>query len=492
MINKEVYVNEKQDQFLNASQRYKDIIGGRGSGKTGLIGHHTLDKMIALPRAKSGLAALTYNQLLNNTLPSMENIWRLSGLREAKPLIRELGHYIVGKQPPDYFAKPLQPPRNYQNVISFINGYHIQLISMDRPDTIRGVSLDALDVDEKGWVKQDEYTKVLSPLVRGNIHEYSHPLHHSNCGFSSMPWLAKQQWILDAEVLAQNKSHKYFYIEATAEDNLAVLGPEYLEDAQERLPQIVYLVEYMNHRVKKVTNAFYPAFNDERHCDYKTWDYDLNEAGIWISKSSDVKQELPLELSFDFNAAFTSMIVCQEHSYANYSEFRVCDEIYVEEATTNLIDDITRKFIAQYQAHQEKDVYIYGDRNGNNKQVISGQTFYERIQELLRSAGFNPMLMAQGLDAPHKKRYMLINDLLAEKNPRQPHIRINQNKCKYLPIALQLAPMKGDFEKDKSSEKPGNDQKRATHLTDCLDNIVYPKYNHFLGGESEYYEVRVA
>lgn len=483
-----VYVNKKQNIFLNAKQRYKDIIGGRGSGKTGLIGHHNIDKLKFLPRAKSGLAALTYNQLLNNSLPSMENIWRLSGLVEHTK--DQDGHYVIGVRPPEWWTKPLSPPRSYSNVISFLNGYHIQLISLDRPDTIRGLSLDALDIDEKGWAKETDFNQVLVPLVRGNVYEFDHPLHHSICGFSSMPWLVKQQWILDVERLAEEKPKKYFYIEATAEDNLAVLGEQYLEDAQERLPHIVYMVEYMNMRPKRVSNAFYPAFNDEIHCDFRTFDYDQNESGLWISKPSDVHREKPLELSFDFNAAFTSAIVCQDHG----QEFRVVDELFIEEATTNMVSDITKKFIDKYGMHGNKDVFIYGDRNGNNKSAGDNLTFYERIMQQLSAANFNPMLMVHGLDSSHKKRYFLINSLFEEKDPRAPRIRINQNNCKYLPISLQLAPMVNDFEKDKSSERPdkGNDQKKATHLSDCLDNILWAKYNTFLSTEGEFYEAKAS
>lgn len=481
-----VYVNEKQEAFLNAGQRYKDIIGGRGSGKTGLIGHHNIDKLRFLPGAKSGLAALTYNQLLNNSLPSMENIWRLSGLVEHTK--DQDGHYVVGIRPPDFWQKPIAPPRSYSSVISFLNGYHIQLISLDRPDTIRGLSLDALDIDEKGWAKESDFNNILVPLVRGNVYEFNHPLHHSICGFSSMPWLAKQQWILDVEKLAEVKPEKYFYLEATAEDNLAVLGPQYLEDARERLPHIVFQVEYMNMRPKRVSNAFYPAFNDEIHCDFRTFDYDMNEAGLWVSKSSDIKLNEPIELSFDFNAGFTSAIVCQEMVH----EFRVIDEIYIEEATTNMVSDITKKFISKYGDHPNKDVFIYGDRNGNNKSAGENLTFYERIQQQLIDAGFNPMLMVHGLDSNHKKRYFLVNSLFEEKDPRMKKIRINQNNCKFLPISLQLAPMINDFEKDKSSERPGNDQKKATHLSDCLDNILWAKYNSFLEVEAEYYEAKAS
>ena len=488
----EVYVNRKQAAFLAATQRFRDIIGGRGSGKTGLIAHHNTDKLCHLPGAKSGLAALTFNQLLNNTLPSMTNVWNHCQIYEHTA--DNPGHYVIGKRPPDNWGKPIAPPRSYKYIISFINGYHIQLISIDRPDTVRGLSLDALDVDEKAWVKKDIYSQVLFPLVRGNHYEFDqHPLHHSRCGYSSMPWLASGQWVLDAEERAKENPEKYFYIEATAEDNLDVLGPNYLEDARGEVPDIVFDVEYLNKRPKKVSNAFYPAFNEDKHCDFRTFDYDMNEAGLWVSKSNDVNPAKPLEISWDFNASMTSLIVCQENNAVlGQIEFRVCNELFVEEAESDLIDDLCEKFIETYADHQNKDVFVYGDRNGNNKRVDSAYTFYEQITEKLSKAGWSVYVMVQGLDAPHKDRYRLINKLLAEHESHTPRIRFNQNNCKYTIISMQNAPMKGDFQKDKSSERPGNDQKRATHLSDCVDNILFEKYSGLIEGEVEYYEVRVA
>lgn len=489
---KRVYVNSKQKLFLRSEAKFKDIIGGVGSGKTGLIGLNNVAKYSAMPGAKSGLAALTYNQLLNNSLPSMETLWRACGLQEHT--MDQEGHYIIGKKPPSHWGKCLNPPRRYDNVISFNNGYTIQLISMDRPDTVRGISIDALDVDEKGWVKEDDFNKVLVARVRANRYARfaKHFLHHSICGYSSMPWLPKQHWILSAEELAQQHPDKYFYIESTAEDNVHILGPDYLENARQRLPWIVYQVEYMNMRPKKVSNAFYPAFNDEVHCDFRTFDYDMNEAGLWVSKSSDVHRDKPLELSFDFNAAFTSLVVCQEHKFRTYTEFRVCDEIFIEEARVNMINDICEEFGKRYSDHPNKDLFLYGDRNGNNKQTNSNETFYQQIIRLLSAKGFNCYLMVEGLDSNHKDRYQLISEIMSEQDPRLPRLRINQNKCKYLPISIQLAGMVGDFKKDKSSERPGNDQKKATHLSDDLDNILWAKYKQFLGSQVERYEAGVA
>lgn len=493
MTKRKVYLNPKQLAFIQSQAKNKDIIGGRGSGKTGLIGVHNFQKFQHMPGALSGLAALTFGQLLNNTLPSMEQLWRRHGLVEHISE-KEPGNYIIGKRPPDYWLRCINRPKKFDNVISFINGYSILLISVDRIDTVRGLSLDALDVDEKGWVKQDDYTKVLSPLVRAG--EYApfagHPLHRSKCGFSSMPWLAKQHWILEAEEHAKQDPAKHFYIESTAEDNIHVLGKEYLEDAQRTLPDIVYQVEYMNFRPKRVSSAFYPAFNDEVHMDAFTYSYDRNEAGLWIANDSDVHRDKPLLTSWDFNAAFTSMLVCQEYGSGQNRQFRVCNELFVETAKVNLVQDLCDKFIAEYKNHSKKIVHLHGDRNGNNRDPKTNQTAYEQITKILTNAGWQVYNMVSGLDGNHKDRYLLISRIMAEQETYLfPLLRINQNKCKYLPITLQLAPMIGDYQKDKNSERPGNDQKKATHLTDCLDNILWRLYGNIMASQTERYEVGI-
>ncbi|AHM62308.1 hypothetical protein D770_20295 [Flammeovirgaceae bacterium 311] len=488
---REVYLNPKQLAFIKSPAKNKDIIGGRGSGKTGLIGVHNFQKFRFLPGARSGLAALTFGQLLNNTLPSMEELWKAHGLKEHTD--HEPGHYVVGKRPPEHWMKCNNRPKKFDTTITFINGYTIQMISVDRIDTVRGLSLDALDVDEKGWVKQEDYDKVLAPLVRANKYRsYSgHYLHKSKCGFSSMPWLAKQHWILRAEELAVKDPEKYFYIEATAEDNIKVLGEEYLEEARMSLPNIIFMVEYMNMRPKRVSNAFYPAFDDEKHCDAFTYTYDKSDAGLWLAKDSDVQRNKPLELSWDFNVAFTSLLVCQEHIYSGYRELRVCNELYIEEAKGNLVEDLCYKFIDEYRNHPNRDIFIHGDRNGNSKNAGSNETFYEQITRILSAAGFNVYNQVEGLDGALKKRYFLINRILGEQEKGMPRVRINQNKCKFLPISIQMAGMVGDFQKDKRSEKGSGDQKKATHLSDCFDNILWRKYSNYMGVEIERWEAGV-
>jgi len=480
-----VYVNEKQRQFLSATQKRRTFVGGRGSGKTTVAGHQTRLEMNYLPRAKVFLAGLTYTQLLANTLPAMEGAWDAHGLREYDPKTG-IGHYVKGKKPPSDWIKPYQPPGNFENVISFLNGYTIQLLSMDRAETARGGNYDGGHIDESALMKYEHVTKILSPMIRGNVHRFSHHLHQGFYDYTSVPWLPSGQWVFKTEDLAKEQAEQAFFLESTAYDNAAALGPDYFVKTRNSMSQLEWDVEVMNKRLTRLPNSFYPSLSEERHGVWKTYSYTQDEkTGLITYLDSDRDPARHLELSFDFNAAFTSVIVCQEHS----PEFRVLDALWVKQSQTNVLDALITSFCDAYEGHGKKELLIYGDRNGNNKQTNSEQTYYQQIQKALAIRGWNSTLMVQGLDPDHRLKHVALNQILAEGNPRLPLVRINRNKCKYLIISMQQAPILPDWKKDKRSEKQAIDQERATHLSDCFDNIVYRKYGHLFGQEQTPYQV---
>jgi hypothetical protein len=473
-----VYVNEKQRQFLAAKQKRRSYVGGRGSGKTTVAGHETRVEMNYLPRAKGFLAGLTYTQLTSNTVPAMEGAWQAHGLREYDQK-SGFGHYVKGKRPPADWIKPYQPPSNYENVISFLNGYTIQMLSMDRAELARGGNYDFGHIDESALMKEEHVNKILRPMIRGNIYRFPNNGHHQTfCDYTSVPWLPSGQWVFKTEDLAKEKPDEAFFLESTAYDNVAVLGEKYLRDLRNGMTPLEWDVEVMNKRLTKLPNSFYPSFNAEKHGVWKTYTYTHDDkTGLTLPLDSDRDPSRELELSFDFNAAFTSVIVCQE----NGQEFRCLDALWVKQSATTVLDALVSKFIAGYESHERKHVVIYGDRNGNNKQVGSNLTFYQTIQQQLAAAGWTSVLMVQGLDPDHRLKHVAINQLLAETNPRLPVIRINRNKCKYLIISIEQSPINPDWTKNKKSEKSSIDQERATHLADCFDNIVYRKYGHLFG-----------
>jgi hypothetical protein len=498
------YVNPKQAAFLQAQQRTKTFIGGRGAGKTDVLGNHNVAKFNFLPRGKSGLAGRTFAQIVNKSLPSLLACWERFGFRSYNPKTG-FGHFIIGKRPPANWLKPWNQVEDYSNCITWINGYTIEMMSFHRPDSNRGGSLDAYDIDEVADFGE-ENMKVLRPMVRGNTRPTErfngHYLHQSKCHFGSAPWTQAGQWIYKVEEMAKKLPNNYFFIEATSKDNEAVLGPNWLEEQLNDLTPLQAYVELWNGRLKKIPNGFYPSFNEKRHVTYDTMDYDYNESFasklLFVAGDNFLVKTQRLELSFDFNAGFTSMLVCQEVATANWPEFRINENIYVKpmevdlDTYDSLIYALIDKFADQYKNHPIKECVIYGDRNGNNKSAGSNKTFYDQVREGLAKHGWRSDSPILGLDSPHRLRYLLVNRLLSEKEARSVRIRINGNKCKQLISSLENTPVKLDFSKDKKSEASTViDQAEATHLGDCFDNIVYRKYQRYLTGMSEHSTIMI-
>ena len=480
-----VYVNAKQLQFLQAPQRRRSFVGGRGSGKSTVLGHQTRQEFNFLARAKVFLAGLTYNQILTKTLPSAMDAWAMNGLVEYEPKLG-YGHFVVGKRPPPHWIKPYQQPRNFENAISFLNGYCIEMLSLDRPDTARGGNYDGGHMDESALIRREVVGKVLVPMIRANKHRFSHYMHQTFCDYTSAAWLPEGQWIYETEERARTNPDQAFFLESTAYDNLAVLGEDYFTNLKQELSQLEWDVEVMNQRLKKLPNSFYPNFNQGRHCVWNTYSYQHDEkTGLTLPTDNDCDPNRALDLSWDFNAAFTSFIVGQEHG----NEYRLLESLFVKESQTNVVDAAATLFCDTYQGHAKKEVLIYGDRNGNNKSAGSNYTFYEQIVEKLTKRGWKCTMMVNGLDPDHRLKHFLLNEILAETNPRLPTIRLNQNKCKFLIISIQQSPITPDWKKDKRSEKKLVQQEKATHLSDCFDNLIYRKYSNRLGAPTTPYQV---
>lgn len=476
---KQVYVNPKQLQFLQGNQRRKSFIGGRGSGKSSALGFEAYIDQNHMPRSKWFIGGLTYNHILTKTLPAVLESWESLGLKEFDP-VTKLGHFVVCRRPPSNFATPFQSPRKYDNVISFINGYTLEMLSMDVKDNNRGGSYDGGHIDESALVNEEFVNRVLLPSIRGNIYRFSNPRHQKLCDYSSAAWLPSGQWIYKTEELAKQSPQDYLFVEARAHDNIEVLGKGYLDKLRAMMSKLEYDVEVDNKRLKKLPNGFYPAFNEDIHGAWFTYDYGYNdETGLWLSNSNFIDHSDPLDVSFDFNAAFTSMICCQERGL----EFRVDDVLFCKESSTNLVDELANIFIAKYINRPNKHINIYGDRNGNNKSAGNNHTFFEMIIIKLRASGFTTELLSHGLDSEHKNRHVLANAIMSEDNPRLPRLRINLNNCKPLVLSIQNAPMLPDWKKDKRSETQNIPQETATHLSDTLDAILWTKYASLLGYE---------
>lgn len=461
-----IYWNKKQLAFLQAKQKIRCNLWGRGTGKSTAIAGNERDKITTLPRGKSFFSSTTYNQILTKTLPAIENKWQELGLIEDI-------HYVVGKKPPKWFTKPYSSPRKYQNVISFWNGYCIEFLSMDRPDLARGGSYDGGQIDEAALVKKEHINKILIPSVRGNLHRFNHHLHQNVNLYSSVPWKPSGYYLFDYEEKALAQPDKYFFSEATAYDNIEIIGMEGIKRMEEELSYLEFLVEVKNQRITRIPDCFYHKLNDAKHGYSTNYDYGEGDRGITVKGDKETHREKLLDVSFDFSGWFNCMTVWQERNNVEY----LLRAIHVKE--DKKLNELVDKFCSIYKTHKLKYVRVWGEPRGHDRRA-DGPTLYDKIQERFQMHGWECEIRAHaGRTTNHEQRYTFVNNILSEQYSYLPSVRINQERAKDVIIACGATGVTTEFKKDKSKEKDRNfPQEHAPHYTDTLDYYLVQKHGH--------------
>lgn len=470
---KKVYYNSKQLAFLQAYQKTKCWIGGRGTGKSVNIAGSTALKFKRLPRAKIFFSSTTYNQILTKTLPPVEGKWHDMGFKEHMGPDQP-GHYVIGVKPPANWVKPYSPPRNFKNVITFYNGFTIEMLSLDRPDLARGGSYDGGEIDEAALIKKEHYTRVLLPSIRGNTHRYSSYLHHNVNFYTSMPWRQEGMWLLEYEDRSKLNPEEYFYQESTAWDNVLILTEKGIERYREEMDYLEYMVEIENFRISKTDKGFYPKWDDNIHLYLPAYHYSEGERGIKVAGVQDRDKGKLLDVSLDFSGWFNCATIYQEKNFVEtmIGSFHVKDE----EKIAELVDHIVRA----YADHKNKYVRLWGEPRGNDRRP-EGDPLFQVIRARFIHHGWSCDIRASVRAGSHESRYMLINDILSETNPRLPKLRVNQEACKSVAIAVKLTEIKADFKKNKAKERDRKyPQEHAPHYTDTIDYFFEQKYGYLV------------
>lgn len=481
-----IFLHSGQKYFVAHPAKTKVAICGRGWGKTSIDGVESYKCISQLPRSRGFFLGLTYTQILTKFLPPILDFWGRIGLIEHISL-QEPGHYVVGVKPPDYWEKPFAKVKKYQNIISFYNGSYIELLSMDRKDLNLGGSYDWGLADEVQCINKERFYKEYHIGIRGNIYRYKSPLHHTLILTGTMPWLASGQWILDFAEKAKSDPNGILYLERSAYDNVHALGIEYFKKQRAELPALMYQIEIENMRVQILSDGFYPEFEENKHCYYSCYAYSEELPSIKTLTSYappivDYDPKLPLEISFDFGANVTCLLVAQESN----GEIKFINCFYDTRSNAiinmgadepkNLLQRVMMKFIKNYGSHKSI-INIWGDHTGHHGSDRSVSS-YQVVEQLFKE---NKMYFRNNVEKTtnpfHNKKYQIINEILSERNTRCPKVKINQNYCKELIISIQVSPVNDDFTKDKRSERDKNIAvERQTHFSDAFDYLVYNKY----------------
>jgi hypothetical protein len=461
---KEFYLNPAAIKFQRSNARRKVLVAGRGFSKSFGNGITVSKKIRQLPRSSGLFMGPTFTQMLTKTLLPMKSAWEAIGYREGI-------HYVIGKQPPKYFERPLWNPNQYDNTISFWTGNIITMGSFDRPQLMRGGSYDWSVLDEALLIDYDEYEEVVIPAVRP-----SHPVFKGMPGSntqqftSSMPYRTSGRWLLDMQEKAKDKKNDIFFMKGISWDNRKVIGDDKLWEWYRDMTRYKYLIEIMCQEIKTGT-LFYPSLR-KRHIyrDELNYHY-IDKLGINLPESSrdsrwdaDCNPDLPISISHDWGA-FNCITIDQEYKISN--ELRFINYMYVKHP--DIITDLANNFCEYYKHHRKKVIYQYGDKSGNKDEANSKQSYFEDFANVLRSKGWKVFKQRTG-DVGHLLRHKFINDLHRGTDPRQPSILYNGTQCRDLIIALENTDMKPDGKKNKRSENnPNIEQEQATHVTDAHD-----------------------
>ncbi len=459
---------------------------GRGGGKSTGLAYGIRQFVVQMPRASFFLAGATYSQILSRTLPST-----IEGL-EMFNLFQDVD-YVVGRSGKKQgFQMPFQPPNQWNNIIHFSNGAIFQLVSLDNPNTGRGLNSYGGIGDEAALLDPEKLYFNVKTTNRAKKEIFK------NCSMlgaeiyaSSTPVNKRGKWFTDMEQEAIKNPSQYYFSKSNAFWNPHLRKGWFDEMKAESPSELIYNAEILNIRPKEITNGFYGNLNPNTHyyTDYdngflESQPIDKKETHFNCLQDNDVKRHEPLIVSVDFGV-FNCCVVSQLQD----DVFRILSSFHVKSPL--LLNDLfINHFIPYYRPHPEKMIYLYGGHDGMMHTPNHEKTLLEQVQELLTNHGWTVIIMSKGSAASHFDKYLLVNSMLKEHQSLLPKIRINEHNNKDLIIALERAEAieaENGIKKNKKDERnQAFPQHHAPHLTDAFDIPIVTMFNDAFKGQNSH------
>ncbi|WP_278380990.1 hypothetical protein [Chryseobacterium arthrosphaerae] len=491
---REVTLNWMQASVELAINTYKikniTVKAARGSGKSTILGGAIRTAVKEMPRSTGVIVGETFVQIKSRTLPSTKEGMEMFGLYEGLD-------YVVGRCGKELgFEMPFQAPDSWQNVIHFRNGTIAVMVSLDNPNSGRGLNAYWVIGDEAALLTYERlYNNVITTNRAKKAIFKNKPMLHSQIFVTSVPMTKKGDWIHHREKLALEEVRnrvplhlrKHLFIKANAYINAHNLKDGWIDDMEkEALSKTLFNAEILNIDPIGVQDGFYAQLKPKKHY-YKDKDneylMDVGIAGEFKPSckcDQDLVRNVPLQMNLDFGGKINCLTISQylktQHRVNFIKEFF--------RKNPDILDELIDDFIVYYEPHKAScnEVHLYYDRYGSKKEANSKTTLAEDVINRLRRAGWKVIdKTPKTNNPPHAAKYTLLNYILSESDVRLPILRINEDNCPNLIISMENAPLKGNdaFEKDKSSERSTIIlQEHATHFSDTLDYNLYWQFWH--------------
>jgi hypothetical protein len=465
------------------------LVLGRGTGKTeDILAERSMRVIKDMPGAYMAFIASTYEDARKNVLSGLVKGWERKGWVNGV-------HFVIGLQPPEDWDKPYKTPMTYKNTITFWNGVHMVIGSLDQPTSLAGNSYQHLFGDEARNLNYDKL-KNLVPALRGEYLEFCDSVYYLGWSFTTdMPDVLNKDydWILDREkdmnrnqaelalqaalkvneikieikkaidrgnnaaaVKAQKrlKTWEYlhtrarwdltFYYVASSYVNADLLSEKYYEDALKALGTN-FDKSILSLRPKiESGELFYPMLGDHHFIDEAIKPNFYADVEILEDLNTNWKESIlvdgsmHLEAGVDFGNQM-SMIIGQH--LGNY--YYLSKEFWTLDPEN--IDDLGKEFCRFYHDYPTKVIHIYYDRSGNQNRRTKADwaTWLKKSIEKDSEGnwmGWQVVLMSRdqatiGQDEEH----LFMKRFQGEYSKKLPLLRIAKHQCQNFVSSCQSA-----------------------------------------------------
>jgi len=145
----------------------------RAGGKTeGVFGPRIIKVANDMPGELAFLVHKTYTALFTNIWPNIQAYFSRPVQGTGRPMLEYGVDYIVGESKiPHHFRRPRYPIAFPKHSILFRNGFHLQLVSSDQPESVAGRSGVHAFIEEMKHQKGEKLKTRLFPSLRGSSAE---------------------------------------------------------------------------------------------------------------------------------------------------------------------------------------------------------------------------------------------------------------------------------------------------------------------------------
>lgn len=461
------------------------FVGGRGVAKSTVILGRRSERCVRLMSgAPVAIVANTYSNLVDNIMPAVQNGWKLCGLIEGV-------HYIKGKRPPEEWRRRCSViVDDYRHVYSFWNGSVLFLGSLDNPSLLAGKSVAHLLFDETKYASDVKAARVM-PILRGDAITYGRcHLYGGVTITTDMPdvtegefdWYFRYASEMDpdriikiiqtagelnryrikltrenrksppdlrkiariekkidyyTEGLLKLRKGQTFFMNISSFVNIDILTLDYAKRLYNAaLEHHEFLKSVLGMRPGVRQDARFYVLFGERH---KYTDGTISgEAAYNSSQLRYLDPSRPLEGGMDFGNMLSLVIAQPDGKY-----YRVHKNLY--ELPPNSMRELADQFLAFFEGHREKVLYLYYDRAGNNYQR-QNEDQAGKIKAAIekdgegRRTGWTVVLMSrkQG-NIRHEAEFNFMHELMSGKNKRLPILMVDALNCTEMISSIELA-----------------------------------------------------